>query len=123
MSEREYWTGKGLDLDALWDDFERGRPYEDKVSHAQLHILRLTFSEHPAHLPLFDHELIYKTVKGTFHDVKEQCLTPAQYNQAAPIFLYRILRGSGIFEFLGELQPLLTWVCALGGASIPRNPG
>jgi hypothetical protein len=97
-------------------DFQHGGGYIEKVSQSEVHLLRLTFGGHPRHLPLFDHELIYKTVKATFHDVKEVCLTPADYDEAAPIFLYRVDRGSGIYEFLAELKPLIPFVAMLGTA-------
>ncbi|HEX9775873.1 MAG TPA: hypothetical protein VGB83_09890 [Actinomycetota bacterium] len=114
----EYWMGKGLDADAVWGVFESGRGYVAKVESSTLYLLRLTFEGHPTNLPLFDFEAIYKTVKGTFHDVKAECFAPSAYDSAAPIFLHRVDRGSGIFEFLGQLDPVLTWVVALGGASV-----
>jgi hypothetical protein len=118
MSVEQYWMGKGLDLDRLWQDFDDGNGYINKVGASELHLLRLIFAYHPSNLPLFDHEVIYKTVKGTFHDVKAACFTPAAYDEAAPIFLYRVERGSGIFEFLAQFDPLMTWVVALGGAAM-----
>ncbi|MBN1808254.1 MAG: hypothetical protein JW909_04240 [Planctomycetes bacterium] len=117
MSKEKYWIGKGLDLEQLWQDYDDGQGYIQKVAGSELHLLRLTFANHPAHLPLFDHEAIYKTVKGTFHEVKAECLTREAYDRAAPIFLYRVDRGSGIFEFLAQFDPLMTWVVALGAAA------
>lgn len=116
MPLEQYWIGKGLNLEEVWQDFDSGTAYMAKVENTQNHLLRLTFSGHPKHLPLFDHEAIYKTVKGTFHDIKAECLSPRAYNAAAPIFLYRVDRGSEIFEFLAELQPLLPYLAALGAA-------
>lgn len=118
MSKEEYWIGKGLDLEQLWQDYDDGQGYIQKVAVSELHLLRLTFANHPSHLPLFDHEAIYKTVKGTFHEVKAECLTPEAYDRAAPIFLYRVDRGSGIVEFLAQFDPLMTWVVALGAAAM-----
>lgn len=114
MSVEQYWMGKGLDLDSLWDDFDNGSPYVQKVVASRLYLLRLTFENHPSHLPLFDLEVLFKTVKGTFHDVKAECLTREAYERAAPIFLHRVDRGSGVFEFLAQFDPLMTWVVALG---------
>lgn len=116
MPLEQYWLGKGLNLDEIWEDFDNGSGYIAKVESVQTHLLRLVFNGHPKHLPLFDHEAIYKTIKGTFHDVKAECLSPQAYDAAAPIFLYRIDRGSGVFEFLAELQPLFPYVAALGAA-------
>jgi hypothetical protein len=117
MSVEEFWIGKNLDLDGLWDDFAQGSGYVAKFTKAtQVYMLRLTFEEHPKSLPLFDHELICKVIKGTFHDVKATCLTPRAYTEACPIFLYRVDRGSGIYEFLAELTPLVPYVATLGAA-------
>ena len=49
--------------------------------------------------------------------MKAECLTSAAYDRAAPIFLHRVDRGSGIFEFLAQFDPLMTWVVALGAAA------
>jgi len=117
MSVEQYWMGKGLDLDGLWRDFDSGSGYEQKVAASPLHLLRLTFDDHPLRLPLFDLEVLFKTVKGTFHDVKAECLTREAYDRAAPISLHRVDRGSGVFEFLAQFDPLMTWVVALGAAA------
>jgi hypothetical protein len=117
MSVEQYWMGKGLDLEGLWRDFDAGSGYRQKVAASPLHLLRLTFADHPQHLPLFDHEVVFKTVKGTFHDVKAECLTREAYDEAAPIFLHRVDRGSGVFEFLAQFDPLMTWIVALGAAA------
>ncbi len=117
MSVEHYWMGKDLDLDALWQDFDNGSGYVQKVAGSRLHLLRLTFDEHTQRLPLFDFEVLFKTVKGTFHDVKAECLSREEYEQAAPIFLHRVDRGSGIFEFLAPFAPLMTWVVALGATA------
>ena len=118
MSVEQYWTGKGIDLDGLWRDFDGGSAYAEKVAAGPLHLLRLTFSQHPPHLPLFDHEVLFKTVKGTFHDVKAECLSPDAYDRAAPIFLHRVDRGSAEYEFLAQVGPMLLWIVALGGAAM-----
>ena len=117
-TSEEYWMGKGLDLDRIWTVFDGGTGYINKVSSCDLHLLRLTFGSPALHSPLFSHEAIYKTIKGTFHDVKMECYSPQKYNELAPIFLYRVDRGSGIYDFLAQLGPLLTWVLSLGGLLI-----
>jgi hypothetical protein len=118
MSVEQYWMGKDLNLEAVWRDFDAGSGYIDKVSTSDLHMLRLTFDSPEIRLPLFNHEAIYKTVKGTFHDVKLECYSKQKYNSCAPIFLHGIRRGSGIYEFLGQLDPILTWATALGAAAL-----
>jgi len=117
MSVEKYWIGKDLDLEDLWRDFDDGAGYMQKVANSQLHLLRMTFAGHPLNLPLFDLEVVFKTVKGTFHDVKAECLTREAYDEAAPIFLYRVDRGSGVFEFLAQFDPLMTWIVALAAAA------
>jgi hypothetical protein len=117
MSVKTYWKGEGIQLNRLWRDFDDGSAYVEKVATSRLHVLRLTFAEHPPELPLFDFEVVFKTVKGSFHDVKRRCLPPEQYFQSAPIFLHRVDRGSGIFEFLAEFDPLMTWIVALAAAA------
>ena len=57
MSVEDYWIGKDLDLETAWRDYDNGSAYIEKVTSVQLHLLRLTFDEHPTHLPLFDFEL------------------------------------------------------------------
>jgi len=92
MSIEHYWMGKDLDLEGLWQDFDSGSGYVQKVASSRLHLLRLTFNDHPERLPLFDLEVVFKTVKGTYHDVKAECLSPQAYDRAAPIFLHRVDR-------------------------------
>jgi hypothetical protein len=118
MTIERYWIGKSIDLERLWQDYDDGSAYIEKVASTPLYLLRLTFDEHPIQLPLFDFEVLFKTVKGTFHDVKAECLTREEYNRAAPIFIHRVERGSGIFEFLAPFDPLMTWIVALGAAAM-----
>ena len=73
----------------------------------ETHLLRLEISSPPVDEPLFNHEAVYKTVKGYFHDLKEACLTREEYGRAGPLFLYSVDRGSGIWNFLGELRQIL----------------
>ena len=64
MSVENYWMGKDLDLESLWRDFDAGSGYIHKVSGSSLHVVRLTFDGRSVRLPLFDHEVLFKTVKG-----------------------------------------------------------
>src|SRR5438477_7847545 len=107
MNTQQYWIGKGVDYDELWSAYEQGDGYIDKYGSTRVHLFRLTLREQPQHLPLFNFEAVFKTVKGYFHDLKEQCLTRDDYCNAGPLFIYRVDRGSGIWEFLGELRQLL----------------
>jgi hypothetical protein len=114
----EYWMGKNIDVDRIWADYDEGHGYVEKVASANNYLLRLTFSGHPTELPLFDHEAIFKSVKSAFHDIKAECMPADIYNQTTPIFLYRVDRGSGIYEFLAEFRGLITFVGGLAAASM-----
>jgi len=64
-------------------------------------------------LPLFNFEAVYKTIKGYFHDLKTAYLTRDEYERAGPLFVYRVDRSSGIWDFLGELRQLLMFGTSL----------
>ncbi len=107
MAADEAWIGKGVDYERIWRDFDSGTGYIQKFRSMDVHLFRITFSEPPPSLPLFNHDAVFKTIKGYFHDLKQACLTPADYSKAGPLFLYSIDRASSIWEFLGELRQLL----------------
>jgi hypothetical protein len=107
MSRYEYWIGKGVDYERVWRDYESGLEYVDKFISIRSHLIRIELTEFPKHLPLFNHEVVYKTIKGYFHDLKQICFSADEYVYAAPLFLYSVGRGSGVWEFLVELRQLL----------------
>ena len=107
MAASEYWIGKNVDYDVLWNDYESGAAYVEKFQTMRVHLLRITLAEQPLHLPLFNFEVAFKTVKGYFHDLKQLCLTPAEYDAAGPLFVYQVGRASGVWDFLGELRQIL----------------
>jgi hypothetical protein len=107
VNRDEYWIGEGIDYDTLWDAYDDGIGYIDKFRSMDVHLLRITFAEPPSSLPLFNFEAIYKTVKGYFHDIKSTVLSEEEFATAGPLFLYRVDRGSGIWDFLGELRQLV----------------
>lgn len=117
-SREKYWIGSGVDLDAIWQDFDHPPAMIENTRHNQLHMLRLNFTSPAGHLPLFSHEAVYKTVRGTYHEVAEVCLPASQRQSLAPLFLHGVRRGSTIFEFLGQLDPILTWAAAFGAAAV-----
>jgi hypothetical protein len=122
MSTEQYWTGKRIDLRSVWKDYDGGSGYIEKVRGRDLFMLRLNFTEPGTLDPLFAHEAIYLSVKSLFHDLKEDCLSEPEYNSAVPIFLHRVDRGSGIYEFLAELQPLLMFATALATGILSYRP-
>jgi hypothetical protein len=109
----EYWIGDGVDYEAVWAAYESGAGYVQKFHSTQVHLLRITLREQPRELPLFNFEAVYKTIKGYFHDLKKACLSRAEYETAGPLFVYRVDRGSGIWDFLGELRQLLMFGTSL----------
>jgi hypothetical protein len=46
-------------------------------------------------------------MKAYFHEVKALSLSPEEYNEAGPLFVYEINRGSAIWSFLASLRHLL----------------
>jgi hypothetical protein len=107
MSKEQYWIGKNIDYQAVWRDFDAGVSYIEKFRTMESHLLRITLANPSKELPLFNHEAVFKTVKGYYHDLKAACLTPIEYDQAGPLYLYSVDRGSGIWDFLGQLRHLL----------------
>ena len=107
MSFYEYWIGKDINLKQLWDDYERGTGYMDKYKAMQVHLIRFTFKEQPARLPLFNLEAVLKTMKAYFHEMKVLSLSQEEYNEAGPLFVYEINRGSAIWSFLASLRHLI----------------
>lgn len=103
----EYWIGKDVDYESLWMAYDSGQEYKEKFQTMRVHLFRITLEEHPLDLPLFNFEAVFKTVKGYFHDLKKQCLSEAEYDAAGPLFVYRVGRSSGVWDFLGELRQVL----------------
>jgi hypothetical protein len=109
----QYWIGEGVDYDAVWDAYESGSGYVQKFRSMRVHLLRITLREPPPELPIFNFEAVYKTTKGYFHELKKAYLTPNEYERAGPLFVYRVDRSSGIWDFLGELRQLLMFGTSL----------
>ncbi len=115
----EYWIGSGVDYRRLWGAYEAGyEGYVDKYKSRKVHLLVIEFRFPPNYLPLVDHEVVLKTLKGVFHDLKRENLSEDEYNRALPLFLYSVERGSGIYKFLGELRQLLMFGTVLGDERI-----
>lgn len=102
-----YWIGKDTDYDSVWSDFESGRQYEQKYRSMKVHLIRIILKEPAKNLPLFNFEAVLKTIKGYYHDLKEICLSEDEYMSAGPLFVYAVNRGSGVWDFLGELRQLI----------------
>lgn len=107
MSVEEYWIGRDIDYQAVWRSYKDGLGYIDKFRTMRVHLLRIELRQFPCDMPLFNHEAIYKTIKGYFHDLKQQCFSRDEYDVAGPLFLYSVERASGIWTFLGELPQVL----------------
>lgn len=107
MSTHEYWIGKDVNYSSIWNDFETGLGYIDKFQSMEVHLIRLTFEQYPVNLPLFNHEAVFKTLKGYAHDLKLFCFSSYEYERSGPLFFYDVRRESGIWSFLGEKRTLL----------------
>jgi len=107
LSKEEYWIGRGVDYEGVWRSYRDGLGYVDKFVSMRVHLLRIEFDQPPRTMPLFNHEAIYKTLKGYFHDLKQTCFSREEYAMSGPLFLYSIDRGSGIWNLLGELRQLI----------------
>lgn len=107
MPMYEYWIGRDIDYDQLWNDYEAGQGYIQKFHSMRVHLIRITLVQPQPQVPLFNHEAVFKTIKGYFHDLKQLCLAHDEYLSAGPLFLYSVERASGIWSFLGELRQLL----------------
>ena len=103
----EYWIGKDVEYDQIWDAYDAGEGYIQKYHTMRIHLIRIKLKQPPLELPLFNHEAVFKTIKGYFHDLKHLCLSHDEYILAGPLFFYSVDRGSGIWSFLGELRQLL----------------
>lgn len=107
MSFYEYWIGKDINLKQLWSDYEEGFGYMDKYRTMRVHLIQFTFENPPIHLPLFNLEVVLKTMKAYFHEMKILSLSHEEYNEAGPLFVYEINRGSAIWSFLASLRHLI----------------
>ncbi len=103
----EYWIGKDVDYDRIWEAYDSGYQYIQKYRTMRVHLIRFVFSQQPSELPLFNFEAVFKTIKGYFHDLKRLCLDQSEYGMAGPLFIYSVERSSGIWTFVGELRQLL----------------
>jgi hypothetical protein len=94
MSFYEYWIGEGIDLKKVWKNYEDGKGYINKYCSQDSYLLSIEFEEPSGECPLFNHEAIYKTIKGLYHDLKRLFLNEEDYKNSGPIYLYEIKRGS-----------------------------
>src|SRR6266851_8591356 len=118
MSVYEYRIGRNLNLDAVWRDYEEGAGYERKFRQTTCHLLEIEFEMPPASDPLFSFEAVFKTTKRYFHDMKQLCLSPREYEEAAPLYFYGVGRGSAIWQWLGELRQLIIFGTTLGDEKV-----
>ncbi len=107
MSFEELWIGKGIDFDKLWSTYDQGQSYIEKYNSMEVYVLQLTFDQYSTKFPLFNFEVVFKTSKGVFHNLKKNYLSQDEYNQAGPLFVYDVCRGSEKWRFLGEIKPLI----------------
>lgn len=112
----EYWIGKDIDIKYLKLVSEEGYvAFVQKIknNYEDLVILSIQFEKPNARLPLIEHELIYKAFKRLFHDFKELTLSEDEYDNALPIFLYEINRGSATYEWVIEAGQIASFISFL----------
>jgi len=105
-SRDQYWIGAGVDYGEIWSAYESGLAYINKFHATPVHALVIEFSN-LQYDPLFDHEAIFKTLKGLFHDLKKENMSVEEYNASGPMFLYSVERGSSLYRFLAGFRELL----------------
>jgi hypothetical protein len=103
----EYWIGAGIDYAKIWSAYESGVAYISKFQSIATHLLIIEFENPQSDNPLFDHEAVFKTLKGLFHDLKKANMSEREYTASSPVFLYSVERGSSIYRFMGGLRELL----------------
>lgn len=107
VSFYQYWIGRNIDYRSVWEDLDAGEGYISKFNASEFYLLRLSFQKYDLGSPLFNHEAVYKTVKGVFHDLKLENFSPEEYDSYGPIYLYELKRGSEDWFFLAQLRPAL----------------
>ncbi len=113
MKFEEYWIGKGINLEEIWSVYEQGQGYINKYNSMEVYFLQLTFDQYSLKQPLFNFELIIKTTKFIFHNLKQNNFSQKEYNLTGPLFFYDVCRSSERFRFLGELKPLILFVISI----------
>jgi hypothetical protein len=73
--------------------------------------IKIEFDSPHRHDALFNLEAIYKTLKGLYFDFKQYCLTNHEFNNAGPLFVYSIERGSAEWTILIDptYAPAFIW--------------
>ena len=110
MSSEEYWLGRGTNYKNIWEDYLINKEVQIKKFNSRMYYpMQIKFDFPDSSMPVFNHEVIYKTLKGCYHDLVKHCLPSEAYNNSGPLFLNRLERGSGVFEFLGEFQGIIVF--------------
>jgi hypothetical protein len=107
LNRDQYWIGARINYAEIWAAYESGLAYIDKFHSTPAHVLTIEFESAQSGDPLFDHEAVFKTLKGLFHDLKKENMSEKEYNASSPMFLYSVERGSSIYRFLGGLREML----------------
>ncbi len=113
MDTYEYWIGRNVRYTEYWNSYLSGGGYQTKFRSMETHAIEIQFENYSNDNPLFNFEVVYKTLKGYFHDLKRFCLSPEEYNHAGPLFIYEVNRGSGVWTLLGQLPYLLVYGTSL----------
>lgn len=108
----EYWIGENVDYSKVWDAYNAGKDdYINKFHSMKTVPIKIEFDSPNRQDPLFNLEAIYKTLKGLYFDFKQYCLTDNEFNNAGPLFVYSIERGSAEWTILIDpaYAPVFIW--------------
>jgi hypothetical protein len=105
----EYWIGKGIDIEKIWNDYENGDDYISKFRSTDIYQLQIKFNNYDIDEAIFNFEATFKSFKSAYHDFKRKVFTPEEYNQFAPLYFYEIRRGTEVWIWLGDIQPLVAF--------------
>jgi uncharacterized protein (DUF433 family) len=108
----QYWIGKDLPLGDLWQAYQGGIDYLEKFNHIEAHFLEISFSESAEGTPFGSFEVVYKTIKSYFHQIKQTCFQN-EYSDLAPLYFYSAFRHPTRYLFLGQINPLLIMAISL----------
>lgn len=119
---REYWTGEGVDCLTLWNAYSAGKEvyikkFRKELQENKISLLKLEFEAPSIDEPLFNLEVVYKTLKALYYGFKRHCLTDFnEFNEAGPLYVNSIERGSIWWHLYIDSMHAAEFICALVGA-------
>jgi len=109
----EYWIGKGINIDKVWNDFDQGKGYIKKFQSIEVYKLEVKFDCYKPSDPIFNFEALFKSFKHSFHDFKKEFFSVDEYNRFAPLYFYEVKRGTEMWGWLAESTPVVFYAISL----------